>query len=86
MIISQIIEQQEVSFTNSCEDSFEILIDYVEDEDFGRLYRVWEESKLLGTYYESFTGKWHLHLSNLGDFIPCDSKEIAINKIIESRF
>ncbi|HEY9800467.1 MAG TPA: hypothetical protein V6D25_08925 [Leptolyngbyaceae cyanobacterium] len=35
----------------------EIEIDSVTD-DFGELYRVWNGSQLLGTFYENLEGKW----------------------------
>lgn len=78
-------KQQGVVLDNSCKYSVAVLIDCVDDEDFGKLYRVWEQSQLIGTYYKSLTGKWHSQISNLGGFIPCDNSEIAVNKIIERR-
>lgn len=35
----------------------EIEIDSVPD-DFGELYRVWNGSQLLGTFYQNLEGKW----------------------------
>ncbi len=44
-------------------------IDSVSDI-FGALYRVWNQTKLLGTFYEKLDGKWVAQPSNREDFRP----------------
>jgi hypothetical protein len=33
-------------------------IDSVDDADFGKLYRLWKNFNLAGTFYQSLDGKW----------------------------
>ncbi|BAZ25518.1 hypothetical protein NIES4073_64230 [Kalymmatonema gypsitolerans NIES-4073] len=47
----------------------EIEIDSVRDE-FGELYRVWNSSQLLGTFYKNLEGKWIAQPCN-SDKRPC---------------
>jgi len=36
----------------------DIEVDATADRDFGKLYRVWDSYKLLGTFYQSMAGHW----------------------------
>ncbi len=50
----------------------EIEIDSVAD-DLGELYRVWNGSQLLGTFYQNLEGKWVAQPCNRDDRPCCDS-------------
>ncbi len=50
----------------------EIEIDSVAD-DLGELYRVWNGSQLLGTFYQNLEGKWVAQPCNRDDRPCCDT-------------
>ncbi|BAY33508.1 hypothetical protein NIES2107_54060 [Nostoc carneum NIES-2107] len=50
----------------------EIEIDSVPD-DLGELYRVWNGSQLLGTFYQNLEGKWVAQPCNSDDRPCCDT-------------
>ena len=54
----------------------EIEIDSVPD-DWGELYRVWNGSQLLGTFYHNLEGKWVAQPCNSDDRPCCDTPELA---------
>lgn len=58
----------------------EIEIDSVAEE-FGLLYRVWNGSRLLGTFYENLQGKWIAQPCN-SDQRPCFNTPDAAQQII----
>jgi hypothetical protein len=50
----------------------EIEIDSIND-DFGELYRVWNGSQLLGTFYQNLEGKWIAQPCNKDERPCCDT-------------
>ncbi|MEH2311650.1 MAG: hypothetical protein V7K35_09655 [Nostoc sp.] len=58
----------------------EIEIDSVTD-DFGELYRVWNGSQLLGTFYQNLEGKWVAQPCNR-DERPCFETPLQAQLII----
>nr|WP_066378004.1 hypothetical protein [Anabaena sp. CA = ATCC 33047] len=50
----------------------EIEIDSV-SEVFGELYRVWNGSQLLGTFYQNLEGQWIAQPCNSDDKLRCDT-------------
>jgi hypothetical protein len=58
----------------------EIEIDSVAD-DLGELYRVWNGSQLLGTFYQNLEGKWVAQPCNRDDR-PCCDRPLAAQIII----
>ncbi len=59
----------------------EIEIDSVPDGEFGDLYRVWKNDRLLGTFYESFTShSWKAQPVDSIKLISCDSAAISSDK------
>ena len=67
----------------------EIEIDSVPD-DFGELYRVWNGSQLLGTFYQNLEDKWVAQPCNSDDRLYCDTPLaaqvmiIAVNGLLAS--
>ncbi|MDZ8052205.1 MAG: hypothetical protein RMX68_030340 [Aulosira sp. ZfuVER01] len=67
--------------------ALEIEIDSV-SEVFGELYRVWNGSQLLGTFYQNLEGKWVAQPCNSEDRQFCDSAFaaqviiIAVNSLL----
>ncbi|MDM9383349.1 hypothetical protein QUB80_21895 [Chlorogloeopsis sp. ULAP01] len=65
----------------------EIEIDSVTD-DFGELYRVWNGSQLLGTFYENLEGKWIAQPCNsdkrpsLGTGLQAQLLIVAVNGLL----
>ncbi|ABA21814.1 hypothetical protein Ava_2194 [Trichormus variabilis ATCC 29413] len=59
----------------------EIEIDSV-SEVFGELYRVWNGSQLLGTFYQNLEGKWIAQPCNSDDRPCCDTAFAAQIMII----
>lgn len=75
---------EQFTFSTSTAE-LEIEIDSSPDGDFGDLYRVWRNDRLLGTFYESFTGdSWKAQPVDSINLISCDSAEEAQMKIVES--
>ncbi|MEH2045236.1 hypothetical protein [Nostoc sp.] len=58
----------------------EIEIDSIND-DFGELYRVWNGSQLLGTFYQNLEGKWIAQPCNR-DERPCFDTPLQAQLII----
>ncbi|MHC5734919.1 hypothetical protein [Nostoc sp.] len=58
----------------------EIEIDSVTD-DFGELYRVWNGSQLLGTFYQNLEGKWIAQPCNR-DERPCCETSLQAQLLI----
>jgi hypothetical protein len=58
----------------------EIEIDSVTD-DFGELYRVWNGSQLLGTFYQNLEGKWIAQPCNR-DERPCFETSLQAQLLI----
>lgn len=69
------------------QDSFvqlDIEVDSVPDGDFGDLFRVWKSDRLLGTFYESYSGNgWIAQYIDSVDIVPCVSPVEAQMKIVE---
>ena len=77
-VVDQFLEKDSIT-------ELEIEIDSFPDGDFGDLYRVWKNDRLLGTFYESFTSdNWKAQPVDSIKLISCDSAELAQIKIIES--
>ena len=70
-VSSYILSQVEVT------TFLEIEIDSVEDEDFGTMYRVWHDTSLIGTYYQTIDGKWIAQPSCSDERPRCDSADEA---------
>ena len=51
----------------------EIEIDSDPDKEFGVLYRVWNSSALLGTFYRALDGKWVVQSCNSEDRPRCNT-------------
>jgi hypothetical protein len=78
-------------FSNSAltESEFEEYIDHLADpvapeieidsvpDDLGELYRVWNGSQLIGTFYQNLQGKWIAQPCNSDDRPCCDSPVAA---------
>jgi hypothetical protein len=58
-------------------------IDAVPDSDFGNLYRVWQGTRILGTFYESMSGDWVARSSGSTESWYCSSPEDAMHRILE---
>nr|WP_322660040.1 hypothetical protein [Dendronalium sp. ChiSLP03b]MDZ8205948.1 hypothetical protein [Dendronalium sp. ChiSLP03b] len=79
------IVQDDFSNSALAESEFEEYIDQLADpvapeieidsvlDDFGELYRVWNGSQLLGTFYQNLEEKWIAQPCNSHDRPCCDS-------------
>lgn len=79
------IVQDDFSNSALAESEFEEYIDHLSDpvapeieidsvaDDLGELYRVWNGSQLLGTFYQNLEGKWVVQPCNRDDRPCCDS-------------
>ncbi|MEO0970123.1 MAG: hypothetical protein AAFX80_17775 [Cyanobacteria bacterium J06639_18] len=68
-------EQEEVSAP-------EVEIDSVSDDDFGELYRVWNGTQLIGTFYQNLEGKWVAQPCSNEKQICCETSDFAILIIV----
>lgn len=87
--VTQIIVQEEFDNQASAQSEEEGYIDQLADsvapkieidsvsEVFGELYRVWNGSQLLGTFYQNLEGKWVAQPCNSDDRQRCDTHEAA---------
>ncbi|MCG6138170.1 MAG: hypothetical protein MET45_26670 [Nostoc sp. LLA-1] len=87
------IVQDDFSNSTSTESEFEEYIDHLADsaapeieidsvpDDLGELYRVWNDSQLLGTFYQNLQGKWVAQPCNR-DERPCCDTPLAAQIII----
>ncbi|OYE02889.1 hypothetical protein [Nostoc sp. 'Peltigera membranacea cyanobiont' 232] len=79
------ITQEEFDNKASVESEFDELDDAVAPEieidsvpdDFGELYRVWNGSHLLGTFYQNLEGKWVTQPCNSDKRHCCDTSASA---------
>ncbi len=66
----------------------EIEIDSVKDVDFGELYRVWNGSQLIGTFYQNLEGKWVGQACDRDERLYCDTPDavqiliVAVNGLL----
>jgi len=79
------IVQDEFRNSASTDSEFEEYVDHLADpvvpeieidsvsEVFGELYRVWNGSQLLGTFYQNLEGKWIAQPCNSDDRPCCDT-------------
>ncbi|BAZ33639.1 hypothetical protein NIES4074_61530 (plasmid) [Cylindrospermum sp. NIES-4074] len=60
----QYIEDQAQEIAPEFEIVSDIEIDSVEDSVFGTLYRVWQDWRFLGSFYQDLSGKWVAQVCN----------------------
>jgi len=91
--VTQMIVQEEFDNQASAKSELEEYVDYLADEaapeieidsvpdDLGELYRVWNGSQLLGTFYQNLEGKWVTQPCNR-DERPCCNTPFEAQLII----